>query len=98
MLKWDRLAQLGLEGQSSFSSGAMGNKSKADSRNKGLSIKPVAMILVIAALSLATWYFFHIKSMPLTPAETTVVVFIWGAVVVAGKWLWAWLLRKNKSG
>ncbi len=76
----------------------MGNNSKIDSGNEGPSKKPVAMILVIAVLSLATWYCFHLESMPLTSAETTVVVFIWAVIVLLSKWVWGRLHRKGKTG
>jgi Na+/proline symporter len=76
----------------------MGNNSNVNSGNEGPSKRPVAMIVVIVVLSLATWYFFHLESMPLTPAETTFVVFIWVVVVLAGKWLWRRLHDKGKPG
>ena len=76
----------------------MKNKNEIDSANTGTFKKPVATIVVIGALSLATWYFFHMESMPLTSAETTLVVGSWVVVVLLAKWLWRLLHKNGKSG
>lgn len=81
-----------------FPSGAMGRNGNVDSGDKGPLKKPFAVTFAIAALSLATWYFFYIESMPLTPAETTFVVFVWVVVVLVGKWLWLRLFKNGKAG
>jgi protein-S-isoprenylcysteine O-methyltransferase Ste14 len=81
-----------------FCTDVMENKSKNDSATKGRSKKPVASILVVVALSLATWYFFHLESMPLTPVDTTFVVGVWVVVVLIAKWLWGRFHRNSKPG
>jgi hypothetical protein len=73
----------------------MENKNEADSANTGVLKKPLVTIFVIGVLSLATWYFFYLESMPLMPLETTFVVGISVVVVLFAKWLWA---RLHKSG
>jgi hypothetical protein len=77
---------------------AMENKNEVDSANASTFKKPVAIIVVIGALSLATWYFFYLEAMPLTPPETAFVVGGWVALVLVAKWLWGRLHRKDKSG
>ena len=77
----------------------MENKTKDDSGgDAGASKKPVATILAVLALSLATWYFFDIKSVPLTTPETTFVVGVWVVVVLIAKGLWGRLHKKTKTG
>jgi hypothetical protein len=56
-----------------------------------------AVVFMIVALSLAVWYFFYIESVPLTPAETTVVVGFCAALVLCGKWVWG-RFAKTKTG
>jgi len=58
---------------------------------------PLAFLVLI--LSLATWYFFYIQSMPLTAGDTAVVVVFWIVMVIAGKWLLSrYSPRKKKTG
>lgn len=58
---------------------------------------PLAFLVLI--LSLATWYFFYLQSMPLTAGDTAVVVVFWIVVVVAGQWLLSrYLSQKKKNG
>lgn len=42
-------------------------------------------VLLILALSLATWAFFHLESMPLGPGETAVVAGVWAVLVLGAK-------------
>ena len=43
--------------------------------------------ILVTGLSLATWLFFYVESMPLTPPETTIVVGIWFLTVFLAKML-----------
>jgi hypothetical protein len=52
---------------------------------------------IIIALGLAIWAFFYVKSVPLTPPETTVVVGTCAASVLVGDWIWS-SLRKRRAG
>ncbi|MGD0931624.1 MAG: hypothetical protein ABR902_13320 [Candidatus Korobacteraceae bacterium] len=57
-----------------------------------------AMILVVL-LSLATWSYFYMYQMPLTPVETSVVVGFWLLVVFAVRWILRWIGRSRaKTG
>jgi hypothetical protein len=76
----------------------MKNKNEIHSANASTFKKPVATIVVIGALSLTTWYFFHMESMPLTSAETTFVVGSWVVIVLLAKWLWRVLHKNGKAG
>ena len=77
----------------------MGNGSKSDSAGKeGAAKKSVAAILTILALSLATWYFFQVQSMPLTPLETSFVVGLWVVLVLIVRGIWARFHKKSKAG
>ena len=67
------------------------------SAKTGASSKPVATIVVIGLLSLATWYLFQAVSMPLAPSETTFVVGGWVIVVLLAKWLWSFLYRNSRN-
>ena len=49
-------------------------------------------------MSLATWLFFYLESMPLKPAETTVVVGCWLGVTLIVKWILGRMWKKNKAG
>lgn len=46
----------------------------------------VPLILVLV-LSLASWYFFYVESMPLAASETALITGFWLLVVLSGKWL-----------
>ncbi len=56
----------------------------------------VATTFVIIGLALAIWVFFYVKSSPLDPSETTVVVGLCVVVVLSGKWIWA-RVRKTRG-
>jgi hypothetical protein len=43
--------------------------------------------VLVTGLSLATWLFFYVESMPLTPSETTIVVGAWFIAVFLAKML-----------
>lgn len=59
---------------------------------------PVASLAVILILSLATYWFFNARSMPLDKPSTAIVVGIWTAIVLSLRWLWNLILsRRNKS-
>jgi hypothetical protein len=74
----------------------MGASNKSDSNGSTLGLLgSAAMTGVVIGLSLATWVFFYLKSMPLGLSETTVVVGAWLAVAFLVKW--AWKRRRNKS-
>ena len=76
----------------------MENSSKSDSAGReGTGKKSVAAIVIILAMSLATWYFFQLESMPLTPAETTLVVGIWVVLVLIVRGIWARFHKKSKA-
>lgn len=77
----------------------MENSGKGDSAGSDVGArKPVATILVILVLSLATWYFFQLESMPLTTAETTFEVGFWVVLVLIAKGIWTRFHRKSKAG
>jgi hypothetical protein len=63
----------------------------------GASKKPVATILLALALSLATWYFFHLEAMPLTAGETTFVVGVWVTVLFVAKRIWRGRINKRRK-
>lgn len=76
----------------------MENTGKDDSGgSERAAKKPVAAILVILVLSLATWYFFQIESMPLTPAVTTFVVGFWVVLVLIARGIWTRFHKKRKA-
>ncbi|MGH7846404.1 MAG: toll/interleukin-1 receptor domain-containing protein [Candidatus Binatia bacterium] len=50
---------------------------------------PVSSIGVILVLSLVTWWYFYVVSMPLDPGATLVVVGAWVAIVMLGRRIWA---------
>ena len=56
--------------------------------SKRLLVTPAlnATFLVLL-LSLATWYFFYMRSMPLSPGDIAVVVVLWLIVVIAARWI-----------
>ena len=58
------------------------------------SVVTASMIVILA---LASWSFFYIKSVPLSPSETTVVVGVWAIVVLFGKWIWMRLRRTREN-
>jgi len=45
-------------------------------------------VLAIVSLSLLTWLFFYLESVPLNPSETTIVVSVCAGLVLLGKWAW----------
>ncbi len=47
----------------------------------------LSVAFLVLLLSLATWYFFYMRSMPLSPGDIAVAVVFWLVVVIAGKWL-----------
>jgi hypothetical protein len=49
---------------------------------------PLAALVYILLLSLATWYFFYATSVPLDSGATTVVVGIWTGIVWLTRWAW----------
>ncbi len=53
-------------------------------------------VVVILILSLAIWMFFEIYSKGLDKAEIAVVVGFSIVVVLAGKWLWTRIFKKEK--
>jgi hypothetical protein len=55
-------------------------------------------VSLVTVLSLATWLFFHVESMPLSPPETTVVVGGWFIVVFLGKAIWQRIRQKKSVG
>jgi hypothetical protein len=57
-------------------------------------MKVVSVVLTILGLSLATWYFFYVQGLPLTPPETSVVTGLWLVVVLFVRWIWR---RKRKA-
>jgi hypothetical protein len=58
-----------------------------------MSLKiPGTVLLITFVLSLATWFFFYMVSMPLKSAETIATVVLW-ALVVGG----LFALRKRKQ-
>ena len=58
---------------------------------------PLAFLVLV--LSLVTWYFFYIQSMPLTAGDTAVVVVFWIVMVIVGKWLLSrYSPQKKKTG
>jgi hypothetical protein len=59
--------------------------------------KPAWTTVVVLALSLATWLFFYLKSMPLTGPDTAVVVGFWLAVALFGNWIWKRLHKKKQT-
>lgn len=76
----------------------MENSSKGDlTGGERTSKKPVATILLVLVLSLATWYFFYLESMPLTAAETTFVVGGWAVLVLIAKGFWGRFHKKSKA-
>jgi hypothetical protein len=59
---------------------------------------PKSLLLVVSlvtVLSLATWLFFHVESMPLSPPETTVVVGGWFIIIFLGKLIWRRVRRRR---
>jgi hypothetical protein len=76
----------------------MGITNKNDSANSAAgSKKPVLTTIVVLGLSLATWLFFYLESLPLSLSETTVIVGGWLVVVLVGKWVWLGLLRRKSQ-
>lgn len=57
---------------------------------------PVTSLAAILILSLATWWFFYAQSTPLDPVATGVVVGIWAAIILTGRWIWQ-LMRDRKG-
>ena len=55
----------------------------------------VALVSILV-LSLATWSFFYVQSMPLDSGSTLIVVGIWIVVVTLSRWIWQ-RLRKRGS-
>jgi hypothetical protein len=53
------------------------------------------MVSLVTVLSLATWLFFHVESMPLSPPETTVVVGGWFIIIFLGKLIWRRVRRRR---
>jgi hypothetical protein len=43
--------------------------------------------LLVLFLSLVTWYFFYMRSMPLSSGDIAAVVVLWLIVVIVGKWI-----------
>lgn len=77
----------------------MENNSESDSASgAGASKKPIVTIFAVLALSLATWYFFQLESMPLTALDTTLVVGVWLVLVLIAKAIWGRFRRRSKAG
>jgi len=77
----------------------METTNKDDSTGGATALKkPVWTTVVVLALSLGTWLFFYLKSMPLTAPDTAVVVGFWLAVVLFGNWIWKRLHKKKPTG
>jgi hypothetical protein len=64
----------------------MESKGETTTENVGKNLLLVPAIVLV--LSLATWLFFHIESMPLTAPETTVVAGGWFVVVFLCRLFW----------
>ena len=60
--------------------------------------KSLAAAIIVVLLSLATWSYFYMYQMPLTPAETSVIVGFWLLVVFAVRWIFRRIVhRKAKT-
>jgi predicted transporter len=71
--------------------------SKGDTpKTEGGAKNLLLVVSFVTVLSLATWLFFHVESMPLSPPETTVIVGGWFIVVFLGKFAWQ-RVRPKKS-
>jgi small-conductance mechanosensitive channel len=55
---------------------------------KRLIVTPaLSATFLVLLLSLATWYFFYMRSMPLSSGDIAVVVVLWLIVVIAARWI-----------
>jgi hypothetical protein len=61
-----------------------------------LTSKPLISLILVILLSLATWSYFYVMQMPLTPAETSFIVGFWLLVVFGVKWMFG-RRRRNKT-
>jgi hypothetical protein len=64
-------------------------------KTESVSKKFLLVSGLVTVLSLATWLFFHVESMPLSPPETTVVVGGWFLFVFPGDLVWLRIRRKR---
>ncbi len=62
---------------------------------QSLMAKSLTAMILVVLLSLATWSYFYIYQMPLTPAETSVIVGFWLLVVFAVRWILRWIGRSR---
>jgi hypothetical protein len=63
------------------------NKDNPSGLKDLLKTSVLSAAFLVLLLSLATWYFFYARSMPLTTGDIAVVVVFWLTVVVVGKWV-----------
>jgi hypothetical protein len=62
------------------------------------NIKAVSgVVLLTFLLSLATWMFFYVESMPLDSKGTAVVCGGWALLVFSAKWLWSHFHKDRKK-
>ncbi len=59
-------------------------------------MKSAMILFIVLGLSLATWFIFNAKAMPLTAPEISFVTGFWLVVVLAGRWIWN-RVRKNDT-
>jgi hypothetical protein len=60
--------------------------------------KPLVATVLVFLLSLGTWYFFYLKSIPLAAPDTAVVVGFWLIIVFGANWLRGRFALKRKGG
>ena len=77
----------------------MATSNESDSAGKAGGLRKFSStIAAVLVLSLATWLFFYLKSMPLGLPETTVIVGFWLAVALVVKWIAGCIWKKSSTG
>ena len=73
----------------------MGAKSKTAEATRTRTRSVLPSLVVVLLLSLATWLFFQLESLPLNGPATTVVVGVWFLVVIMVKTIWQHFRKKG---
>jgi protein-S-isoprenylcysteine O-methyltransferase Ste14 len=60
--------------------------------------KVLSSLVIVLALSLATWVAFELGGLHLDPPGTTVVVGVWFVVVFLAKFIWSQIRNKKSAG
>jgi len=71
-----------------------GQSANGASEKQSFIAKYLVAVIMVVLLSLATWSFFWVRQMPLTPADTGVVVGFWLLVVFVFRWIFG---RKSRG-